>query len=50
MNIESIAMENICNNMIKDFSHYFDWNNIGINYSIINAGEKTVNTISSNYE
>lgn len=50
MNVESTAMENICNNMIKDFSHYFDWNNIGINYSVINADEKTVNTISSNYE
>lgn len=50
MDINSSAMERICNSLIKDFYQYFDWNDIGINYSIINLSEKSVNVLSSDYD
>lgn len=50
MDINSSAMEGICNSLIKDFYQYFDWNEIGINYSIINLSDKSVNVLSSDYD
>ncbi|HIH4848750.1 TPA: hypothetical protein ACYSAQ_003025 [Morganella morganii] len=50
MDINSSAMEGICNSLIKDFYQYFDWNDIGINYSIINLSNKSVNVLSSDYD
>lgn len=50
MNIQSIVMEELCNNLTNDFSQYFDWNDMGINYSRINLSEKSVNVLSSDYD
>ncbi|WP_337960321.1 hypothetical protein [Morganella morganii] len=50
MNIQSIAMEELCNNLTNDFYQYFDWNDMGINYSRINLSEKSVNVLSSDYD
>ncbi|WP_345840322.1 hypothetical protein [Morganella morganii] len=50
MNIQSIAMEELCNNLKNDFSQYFDWNDMGINYSRINLSDKSVNVLSSDYD
>lgn len=50
MDINSSAMEKVCQSLIKDFYQYFDWNDIGINYSIINLSNKTVNVLSSDYD
>lgn len=50
MNIQSFAMEGICKDLTNDFAKYFDWNDIGINYSRMNVRDKTVNVLSSDYE
>ncbi len=50
MNIESLAMEGICKSLNDGFSQYFDWDNIGINYSRVNLSDQSIHTLSSDYE
>lgn len=50
MDIKSTALEKACGNLVSDFSKYFDWSNIGINYTVINVKDKTSSILSSDYE
>lgn len=50
MDIENNRMEKISTRMKLDLYNYFDWNDIGIHYTVINVDERNIYTLSSDYE
>lgn len=50
MNIESHLLENTCSNLKKQFSNYFDWNDIDLTFFRVDVKNKEIFIISNNYE
>lgn len=50
MDIENNKMEKISARVKLDLCNYFDWNNIGVNYNVIDVDEKKIYVLSSDYE
>ncbi|MEX6034521.1 hypothetical protein [Providencia hangzhouensis] len=50
MDIESNRMEKISASVKLDLCNYFNWNDIDVNYNIIDIDEKKIYALSSDYE
>ncbi|MEY1426623.1 hypothetical protein AB7Z54_04685 [Providencia manganoxydans] len=50
MNIENKSLEEICTNLTRYFSYYFDWNDVDVTFFHVNLANKEIHHISNNYE
>lgn len=50
MNVESIEMEALSENMRKDLFNYFDWDGFDVHYTVVDVDNKKIYALSSNYE